>query len=143
MHADSVRLVGSTAQNSGRVEVLSRNSWAAITNTRFGDQDAAVVCRHLGFTGGYAAAVPNNFRTSSSGAAWVTSMECAGEQHQSGQQSAVTDVLLAVHQTSLEAERLPSSHPVPRCATRRHRARVQRVLTPVGRRPACATVRPK
>lgn len=147
-HADWVRLVGGTNRNSGRVEVLSQNSWAAITNTRFGHQDAAVVCRHLGFTGGYAAAEPNTYGPSPNDAAWVTSMECSGGQGRSNADAGRQSYCDMCTFASL----CPLPHAVSRCACtfqetccvlpRRHRALVQRVRAAKGGRTACAPIWP-
>jgi hypothetical protein len=37
-----------------------------------------VICRQLGFTGGYASAVPNSAYGPGSGPTWLTKLECSG-----------------------------------------------------------------
>lgn len=43
----SVRLVGGTVSNEGRLEVCLYGIWGTVTDDNFGTQDATVVCRQL------------------------------------------------------------------------------------------------
>ncbi|XP_013407241.1 scavenger receptor cysteine-rich domain superfamily protein-like [Lingula anatina] len=46
-----VRLSGGSANNEGRVEVFHDTEWGSVCDDRFGNDEAAVVCRELGFPG--------------------------------------------------------------------------------------------
>lgn len=45
-----VRLVGGSNSTFGRLEVCINNAWGSVCNTRFGSNEALVVCRQLGFS---------------------------------------------------------------------------------------------
>ncbi len=54
MHCDEeqegvIRLVGGSTEYEGRVEVCSGREWGTICNRYWGQQDAVVVCRQLGY----------------------------------------------------------------------------------------------
>lgn len=52
-----VRLVGGTHATQGRAEVCYNNVWGTICNSRFGTNEAKVICNQLGFPiGKYVAA---------------------------------------------------------------------------------------
>ena len=54
----SVRLTGSTVDSEGVVEVYLRAyGWVTICPSRWGDADAGVVCRELGYEGGTATTI--------------------------------------------------------------------------------------
>ena len=44
-----IRLQGSESANLGRVEVCMNNIWGTVCENNWGDVDARVVCRQLGF----------------------------------------------------------------------------------------------
>ena len=46
-----VRLVNGMDNTLGRVEVCINNAWGTVCNSRFGTNDARVICRQLGFNG--------------------------------------------------------------------------------------------
>ena len=45
-----VRLAGSTYSTIGRVEVCVNGTWGTICSSSFDDNDASVVCAHLGYS---------------------------------------------------------------------------------------------
>ena len=47
----SIRLVGGTSAQEGRVEVCNNNAWGTVCDDAFGTADANVACRQLGFAG--------------------------------------------------------------------------------------------
>ena len=73
-----VRLVnGSTAQE-GRVEIYHDGAWGTVCDDRFASDDAAVVCRQLGYTGGEAhrqAAFGEG-----TGTIWMDDVQCTGSE---------------------------------------------------------------
>ena len=46
-----IRLAGSANELQGRVEVCHDNQWGTVCDDAWGDEDAMVVCRQLGYTG--------------------------------------------------------------------------------------------
>ena len=73
-----VRLVdGSTAQE-GRVEIYHNSEWGTVCDDRFVSDDAAVVCRQLGYTGGQA-----HTRAAfgaGTGTIWMDDVQCTGSE---------------------------------------------------------------
>ena len=49
--ATDVRLVDGTGPWEGRLEVNLNGQWGAVCDTGFGDKEAGVICRMLGYTG--------------------------------------------------------------------------------------------
>ena len=45
-----VRLVGGDTEHEGTVEICYRDLWGLISDSDWGDNDAEVVCRQLGYT---------------------------------------------------------------------------------------------
>ena len=71
-----VRLVGGTSVQEGRVEVHHDGVWGTVCDDRFTAEDAAAVCRQLGYAGGEArrrAAFGEG-----TGTVWMDDVQCAG-----------------------------------------------------------------
>lgn len=45
-----LRLEGGENDTLGRVEVCINNAWGTVCNSRFGTNDARVICKQLGFS---------------------------------------------------------------------------------------------
>lgn len=62
--ANAIRLINGTNEREGRVEILWRHhsyyhyyrwsSWSTICDNQWSDNDAIVVCKQLGYSGGFA-----------------------------------------------------------------------------------------
>ncbi|XP_072030540.1 uncharacterized protein [Amphiura filiformis] len=76
----SIRLVGSSDPNQGRVEVFHDNEWGTVCDDSWDTNDATVVCRHLGFLYGDAHAVPQAQFGQGIGQIWLDNVECLGSE---------------------------------------------------------------
>ena len=76
----AVRLVNSfNSSSSGRVEVLYKGVWGTICGDSWDLQDAAVVCRQLGFEGALTALRTSEFG-SRIGQIWLDEVQCGGDE---------------------------------------------------------------
>ncbi|XP_072048550.1 scavenger receptor cysteine-rich domain-containing protein DMBT1-like [Amphiura filiformis] len=74
-----VRLVGGgSAANKGRIEVFFRDVWGGVCPDLWDNDDAAVVCRHLGLPYGAAKAAAIFGR--GSGHKWLSKVQCLGSE---------------------------------------------------------------
>ena len=73
-----VRLVEGGTELEGRVEIYHNNEWGTVCDDRFVSDDAAVVCRQLGYTGGEA-----HTRAAfgaGTGTIWMDDVQCTGSE---------------------------------------------------------------
>ena len=73
-----VRLVGGGTDLEGRVEIYHDSEWGTVCDDRFVSDDAAVVCRQLGYTGGQA-----HTRAAfgaGTGTIWMDDVQCTGSE---------------------------------------------------------------
>ena len=93
-----LRLAGGGA-TYGRVEIFYNKEWGTICDNGWDDHEAAIVCRHLGFSGGLSKT--GGSYGQGTGKVWLTGLGC-------GQYDA--DLLYCVHDSVKENEADPCGH---------------------------------
>ncbi|KAJ8031271.1 Deleted in malignant brain tumors 1 protein [Holothuria leucospilota] len=78
-----LRLVGGSSNNEGRVEVFYDGQWGTICDDSWGDSDADVVCRQLGF-GDSGTAVGSAEYGQGVGQIWLDNVSCTGSESNIG-----------------------------------------------------------
>ena len=73
-----IRLQGSLLPNAGRIEILYAGVWGTIGLNNWDINDAAVVCRQLGYQTGAEAALTNGVYGPFIGPTWLTNLQCTG-----------------------------------------------------------------
>ena len=74
-----VRLVDGYGVNSGRIEVYYNNTWGTVCDNGWDLNDAAVVCRQLGFPGAISSSCCAAFGRGT-GPIWLDDVRCTGSE---------------------------------------------------------------
>ena len=74
-----VRLVGGNGVNTGRVEIYYSNTWGTVCDDGWDLNDAAVVCRELGFPGAITSSCCAAFGQGT-GTIWLDDVACTGSE---------------------------------------------------------------
>ena len=80
IHIAKVRLVGGNGVSTGRVEVYYNNTWGTVCDDGWSLNDAAVVCRELGFPGAISASCCATFGQGT-GTIWLDNVRCTGREN--------------------------------------------------------------
>ena len=75
----TIRLVGGSSYNEGRVEVNYNGEWGTVCDDGWDDTDASVVCRQLGF-GLSGTSIGSAGFGQGSGSIWLDSVTCTGNE---------------------------------------------------------------
>ncbi|KAJ6653017.1 hypothetical protein lerEdw1_010222 [Lerista edwardsae] len=78
-YAHEMRLVNSSSNCSGRVEVFHNGQWGTICDDRWGIQEATVVCRHMG-CGEARAGMNGAYFGRGAGPIWLDFVACTGNE---------------------------------------------------------------
>ena len=76
----AIRLEGGTAATSGRVEICNNNIWGTVCDDLWGNLDAQVVCRQLGFISIGATALTSFNVPDGTGQIWLDNVSCRGTE---------------------------------------------------------------
>ena len=79
VHSVHVRLVGGNGVNTGRVEVYYNDTWGTVCDDGWDLNDAAVVCRELGFSGAISSSCCAAFGQGN-GTIWLGDVRCTGNE---------------------------------------------------------------
>ncbi|XP_070176422.1 scavenger receptor cysteine-rich domain-containing protein DMBT1-like isoform X2 [Littorina saxatilis] len=74
------RLVNGTSSSNGRLEVLYNGTWSTVCDDSFGNPEALVACRMLGFTNPSALAVSSSIYGPGTGTILLDDLQCTGTE---------------------------------------------------------------
>ena len=78
--APTIRLVGGSNNREGRVEILDNGAWGTVCDDFWDNDNAAVVCRQLGFSATGAAARVSAAFGQGTGSILLDNVECTGSE---------------------------------------------------------------
>ena len=81
----AVRLIGGSSRAEGRVEIYHWGEWGTVCDDLWDLQDAAVVCRQLGFQGAIRATTAAAEFTIGDGPIVLDDLECNGDERTLGE----------------------------------------------------------
>ncbi|XP_025102838.1 deleted in malignant brain tumors 1 protein-like [Pomacea canaliculata] len=74
------RLMSGTAPWNGRLEILFHGIWSTVCDTGFGNEEAIVACKMLGFNSSQVVVVKSNFYEKGSGSILLDNVDCQGNE---------------------------------------------------------------
>ena len=77
----NLRLVGGSNEYEGRLEILWNGVWGTVCDDGFGNVDAAVACRQLGYSADNAIAFGNGYFGQGNGTIWLDDVQCEGHEN--------------------------------------------------------------
>lgn len=76
----SLRLIGRSTHNAGRLEVFYGGVWGTVCGDLFSNISASVACKQLGYTGGtYKRNTESDFEAGT-GLVWMNNVQCKGTE---------------------------------------------------------------
>ena len=75
-----VRLTGGNNEYEGLLEIRWNGVWGTVCDDGFGNVDAAVVCRQLGYSADNALAFGNGYFGQGNGTIWLDDVQCVGTE---------------------------------------------------------------
>ncbi|XP_023929988.1 neurotrypsin [Lingula anatina] len=75
-----IRLVGGRSSNEGRVEVYHDGQWGTVCDDGFGNTEAEVVCRLLGYSPNKARVYRHGWGNLAYGRIWLDDLRCTGNE---------------------------------------------------------------
>ena len=76
--ANPIRLVSGMTEKEGRVEILLKHQWSTICDDGWDNNDAIVVCKQLGYSGGSARS--GAYFGQGSGSILLNNVNCSGNE---------------------------------------------------------------
>ena len=77
----NIRLVGGSNEYEGRLEIFWNGVWGTVCDDGFGNVDAAVACRQLGYSADNAIAFGNGYFGQGNGTIWLDDVQCEGNEN--------------------------------------------------------------